>query len=79
MREINATVIWTYPTSMIGLQAVSAVPERVRRLNLSFEAYRSGDQYDWEAITHVMACSAHFPDYLLRTFGHSALAGASGS
>jgi len=26
-----------------------------------FEGYRSGDEYDREAITHVMACVSHFP------------------
>jgi hypothetical protein len=53
----------------VGLQAVSAMPERVVRLNAFFETYRSGDEYDREAITHVMACSSHFPGYLVRTFG----------
>jgi len=53
----------------IGLQAVDAMPERVQRLKAYFEAYRSGDEYDREAITHVMACGAHFPGYLLRGFG----------
>jgi hypothetical protein len=52
----------------VGLQAVKAMPERVRRLNDYFETYRSGDEYDREAITHVMACSAHFPGYLLRDY-----------
>jgi hypothetical protein len=52
----------------IGLQAVDAMPERVRRLNDFFEEYRSGDEYDREPITHVMACSSHFPGYLLRDF-----------
>ena len=52
----------------IGLQAVKAMPERVRRLNDFFDAYRSGDEYDRDAITHVMACSSHFPGYLLRGF-----------
>ena len=52
----------------IGLQAVGAMPERVDRLHAFFEAYRSGDEYDREAITHVMACSAHFPGYLLRGY-----------
>ena len=52
----------------VGLQAVNAMPERVRRLNAFFETYRSGDEYDREAITHVMACSSHFPGYLLRNF-----------
>jgi len=53
----------------VGLQAVAAMPERVAQLNAYFEAYRSGDEYDREAITHVMACSAHFPGYLLQRFG----------
>jgi hypothetical protein len=45
----------------LGLQAVEAWPERVARLNSFFEAYRSGDEYDTEAITHVMACVSSFP------------------
>ena len=53
----------------VGLQAVNAMPERIRRLNAFFETYRSGDEYDRAAITHVMACSSHFPGYLVRGFG----------
>ncbi len=53
----------------IGLQAVNAMPERIRRLNAFFETYRSGDEYDREAITQVMACNSHFPGYLIRGFG----------
>jgi hypothetical protein len=52
----------------IGLQAVKAMPERVRQLHAFFDRYRSGDEYDREAITHVMACCSHFPGYLLRDF-----------
>jgi len=52
----------------VGLQAVDAMPERVPRLHAFFDSYRSGDEYDREAITHVMACSAHFPGFLLRSF-----------
>jgi len=52
----------------VGLQAVDAMPDRVERLNAYFETYRSGDGYDREAITHVMACSAHFPGYLVKRF-----------
>jgi len=51
----------------IGLQAVGAMPERVERLNDFFESYRSGDEYDRAAITHVMACSSHFPGYMIFT------------
>lgn len=50
----------------IGLQATNAMDRRVGRLNAFFETYRSGDHYDREAITHVMACSSHFPGYLIR-------------
>ncbi|RMF96204.1 MAG: hypothetical protein D6727_08945 [Gammaproteobacteria bacterium] len=51
----------------IGLQAVDAWPERVEKLERFFAGYRSGDEYDREAITHVMACSSAFPGELLRT------------
>jgi hypothetical protein len=53
----------------VGLQAVHAMADRVPQLNTFFERYRSGDEYDREAITHVMACSSHFPGYLIRGFG----------
>jgi hypothetical protein len=49
----------------VGLQSQDMWPERVRALNDYFERYRSGDEYDREAITHVMACSSHFPGALL--------------
>ena len=52
----------------VGLQAMNAMPERIERLHAFFETYRSGDEYDREAITHVMACSSHFPGYLVRRF-----------
>jgi hypothetical protein len=49
----------------VGLQAVDAMPRRVQRLNEFFGSYCSGDEYDHAAITHVMACSAHFPGGLI--------------
>lgn len=49
----------------IGLQSVGAHPERVQKLNRFFASYRSGDEYDRNAITHVMACCSHFPGELL--------------
>ncbi len=49
----------------VGLQAVEAMPERVAALNAYFDTYRSGDEYDRNAITHVMACNSHFPGLLL--------------
>lgn len=49
----------------VGLQAVGEHPQRVERLNAFFERYRSGDHYDVDAITHVMACASWFPGDLL--------------
>jgi hypothetical protein len=49
----------------IGLQAVGAMADRVDALNAYFDTYRSGDEYDVNAITHVMACNSHFPGLLL--------------
>lgn len=51
----------------VGLQAVGAQQERVTRLNRFFETYRSGDEYDTNAITHVMSCNSCFPGGLLAT------------
>jgi hypothetical protein len=45
----------------LGLQAVAAAAEQVNALNAFFESYRSGDEYDRNAITQVMACTSHFP------------------
>lgn len=45
----------------IGLQSQDLWPERVLALNNYLESYRSGDEYDREAITWVMACCSHFP------------------
>jgi hypothetical protein len=49
----------------VGLQAVGHSRERVKTLNGYFETYRAGDEYDYAAITHVMACNSHFPGYLI--------------
>ena len=45
----------------LGLQAVGAWPFRVVRLNSFFDSYQSGDEYDTDAITHVMGCVSSFP------------------
>ncbi|MCK1423923.1 hypothetical protein IVB15_01440 [Bradyrhizobium sp. 182] len=37
----------------------------MNRVNAYFEAFRSGDEYDVDAITHVMACTSHFPGTFL--------------
>jgi hypothetical protein len=49
----------------IGLQAAGAHADRVARLHRYFETYRSGDEYDTAAITHVMGCCAWHPVGLL--------------
>lgn len=49
----------------VGLRSVNEMSERVDRLNRYFDSYRSGDEYDHAAITHVMACSSHFPGSLI--------------
>jgi hypothetical protein len=49
----------------LGLQAAGAWEDRVHRLNVFFDTYRSGDEYDTEAITHVMGCTSHFPGEFL--------------
>jgi hypothetical protein len=51
----------------LGLQAANAWPERIERLNTFFEKWRSGDEYDREAITWVMACTSHFPGAFIRS------------
>lgn len=59
----------------IGLQSVGEHADRVNCLHRFFEGYRSGDEYDRAAITHVMACSSHFPgDLIMRGRDDAALA-----
>jgi hypothetical protein len=54
----------------LGLQAVEAHPDRVKTLHDFFRTYRSGDEYDTNAITHVMACTAWFPgEFICRVGG----------
>ncbi|MGA7486699.1 MAG: hypothetical protein WBW74_07145 [Xanthobacteraceae bacterium] len=49
----------------LGLQSVQQRLDRATRVNSFFETYRSNDEYDREAITHVMACTSHFPGEFL--------------
>jgi hypothetical protein len=49
----------------IGLQAAGVEADRVEALLRYFDAYRSGDEYDTAAITHVMGCCARLPGRLL--------------
>ena len=50
----------------VGLQATGEMQTRVRKLNDYFDTYRAGDEYDHAAITHVMACSSHYPGCLIK-------------
>jgi hypothetical protein len=49
----------------LGLQSANVWPERVEMLNRFFHSYRSHDEYDTNSITHVMACTSHFPGLFL--------------
>jgi hypothetical protein len=55
----------------IGLQSQDVWPERVGALNNYFERYRSGDNYDREAITWVMACCSHLPGAFVTEGAHT--------
>jgi hypothetical protein len=50
----------------LGLQAAGESPDRVTRINQFFETWQSNDEYDREAITHVMACTSHLPGLMIR-------------
>jgi len=60
-RERRVRFAFTNYGVSLGLQAVGEHESRAERLNAYFEAYRSGDEYERDAITHVMACVSHFP------------------
>lgn len=49
----------------VGLQSVRSMHERVVRLNRYFETYRSQDEYDRDAITHIMQCCSYLPGALI--------------
>jgi hypothetical protein len=69
----NVKFAFTNYRVSVGPQASNAMPERVSSLNRFFETYRSGDKYDEAAITHVMACSSHFPGALINAARQHAL------
>jgi hypothetical protein len=56
----------------LGLQATGLWPERVKVLNNFFEHWRSGNEYDREAITWVMACTSHCPGAFVTANAHTA-------
>ncbi len=49
----------------IGLQAISAHPRRVERVNAYFETSSARDPFANSAITHVLACASRFPGELI--------------
>ncbi|HEY3276355.1 MAG TPA: hypothetical protein VGJ94_07020 [Syntrophorhabdaceae bacterium] len=49
----------------LGLQSVGKMADKVDKLNNFFETYHSGDEYDTNAITHVMSCNSRFPGCLI--------------
>jgi len=64
-RLSNVKFAFTNYGVSLGLQAIGKAPERVEQINRFFETWRSHDEYDREAITHVMACTSHFPGLML--------------
>jgi hypothetical protein len=50
---------------VLGLRAVDAWTDRVDQTMTCFDSYRSQDEYDREAITHVMGCVARLPGAFL--------------
>jgi hypothetical protein len=64
-RERDTRIAFANYGVALGLAAANVWPERVTKLNDYFDSYRSGDEYDREAITHVMACTAHLPGAFL--------------
>jgi hypothetical protein len=50
----------------LGLQAVGHQLERADRLNSFFAEHLSGDEYERDAISHVMACTSRFPGVFLK-------------
>lgn len=50
----------------LGLQATGQWTDRAQKLNTFFDTYRHHDEYDTDAITHVMACTSHFPGVMIR-------------
>ena len=49
-----------------GLQAYDLWPDRVEKLNNFFDGYKSHDEYDLKAITHVMHLNSLFPGVMLK-------------
>ncbi len=50
-----------------GLQSVKLWPERVSMLNNFFEDFKSHDEYDRKAITHVMHLNSLLPGVLIES------------
>ena len=63
--QIRLAYLLARTTDTIADTEIVPPSERVAALNAYFDTYRSGDEYDRSAITHVMACNSHFPGLLL--------------
>ncbi len=48
-----------------GLQSWKLFPDKVTKLNAFFESYESHDEYDRDAITHVMYLNSILPGVLI--------------
>jgi hypothetical protein len=63
-RQRNVKFAFTNFGISYALQAVKLWPHRVQKLNHFFEEYRSNDEYDYEAINHVMHVNSLYPGVL---------------
>ena len=54
-----------------GLQACALWPEKAAAVNAFFDTYKSGDEYDTDAITHVMNVNSLMPGFLIHRYGDS--------
>ena len=51
-----------------ALQSVGLWPERVDKVNAFFESYKSHDEYDTDAITHVMQLNSLLPGVFMASY-----------
>ena len=51
-----------------ALQSVGLWPEKVNKLNTFFESYKSQDEHDTDAITHVMHLNSVLPGVFVTSY-----------
>jgi len=48
-----------------GLVSIHKSLDKLQNMLLFFDSFKSGDEYDTKAITHIMHCNAMFPGALI--------------